>query len=83
MVVALVDNRLLLVGNNLVRVVEESKVELYANEQAALRKEKPSRVYLADEAKKYLNIVLSKFRLSGRKSDIDKLIKVANAWLFK
>lgn len=79
MVVALVDNRLLLVGNNMVRVVEENKVELYANEQAALRKEKPSKVYLADEAKKYLNIVLSKFNLSGRKSDIDKLIEVANA----
>lgn len=79
MVVALVDNRILLVGNNMVRVVEESKVELYANEQAALRKDKPSRVYLADEAKKYLNVILSKFDLSGRKSDIDKLIEVANA----
>jgi hypothetical protein len=79
MVVALVDNRILLVGNNMVRVVEENKVELYANEQAALGKDKPSVVYSADEAKKYLNVILSKFGLSGRKSDIDKLIEVANA----
>ena len=79
MVVALVDNRILLVGNNMVRVIEENRMELYANEQAALRKDKPSRVYLADEAKKYLNVILSKFDLSGRKSDIDKLIEVANA----
>ena len=32
-----------------------------------------------NEAKKYLNVILSKFDLSGRKSDIDKLIEVANA----
>ncbi len=79
MVVALVDNRILLVGNNMVRVVEGDRIELYANEQSALRKDKPSRIYLADEAKKYLNVILSKFDLSGRKSDIDKLIEVANA----
>ena len=79
MVVALVDNRLLLVDNSMVRVVEEDKVELYANEQAALKKEKPSKVYLADEAKRYLKVVLNKFNLSGRKSDIDKLLEVANA----
>ena len=79
MVVTLVDNEILLVDNNMVRVVKENRVELYANEQAVLKKEKPSRVYLADEAKRYLNIVLSKFNLSGRKSDIDKLLEVANA----
>lgn len=79
MVVTLVDNKILLIDSKMVRVVEENKVELYANEQAALRKEKPSRVYLADEAKKYLNIVLNKINISGRKSDIDKLIEVANA----
>lgn len=82
MVVTLVDNEILLVDNNMVRVVKENRVELYANEQAVLKKEKPSRVYLADEAdeaKRYLNIVLGKFNLSGRKSDIDKLLEVANA----
>lgn len=79
MVVALVDNRLLLVDNSMVRAVEENKVELYTNEQAALKKEKPSKVYLADEAKRYLKVVLNKFNLSGRKSDIDKLLEVANA----
>ena len=82
MVVTLVDNEILLIDNNIVRVVKENRVELYANEQAVLKKEKPSRVYLADEAKRYLNIVLGKFNLSGmsgRKSDIDKLLEVANA----
>lgn len=79
MVVALVDDEILLVGNNMVRVVGKNKVELYANEQAALKKEKPSKVYLADEAKRYLNIILGKFNLSGRKSDIDRLLEVANA----
>jgi len=79
MVVTLVDNKILLIDSKMVRVVEENKVELYVNEQAALRKEKPSRVYLADEAKKYLNIVLNKINISGRKSDIDRLIEVANA----
>ena len=82
MVVTLVDNEILLIDNNIVRVVKKNRVELYANEQAVLKKEKPSRVYLADEAKRYLNIVLGKFNLSGmsgRKSDIDKLLEVANA----
>lgn len=78
MVVTLVGNKILLIDSKMVRVVKENKVELYANEQAALKEEKPSRVYLADEAKRYLNIILDKINLSGRKTDIDKLLEVAN-----
>ena len=79
MVVTTINGKIMLVDKDLTRVIEEDRVEVYASEQLAIQGGKPSMTYVANEAKRYLNIVLSKLNLNGDSKDISKLLEIAKA----
>lgn len=78
MVVTKIDGKIVLVDSSLARVVESGEIKVYSSENDIAAKKKPAKIYAADEAKKYMKILLDKFTLSGNKADIDQLIKTVN-----
>ena len=79
MVVTRIGGRIVLVDSSLARVVEDGKIKVYSSEKDIAENKKPTVVYAAEEAKRYIKILLDKFTLSGNKVDIDQLIKSVNS----
>lgn len=79
MVVTKIGGKIVLVDSSLARVVEDGKIKVYSSEKDIAANKKPTAVYVAEEAKRYIKILLDKFTLSGNKVDIDQLIKSVNS----
>lgn len=74
------DNNVLVVDQNLVRLVKEDRVELYPTEAAAHIGKNPTSVFIASEAKRYLRILSSKLDImTGDEKSINKLKGILNA----
>lgn len=73
MVVTKIKGKIVLVDSQLARVVGDNKVEVYKNENEIAANNKPTMTYVANEAKKYINILLQKVSLTGRDQDIKEL----------
>ena len=73
MVVTKIKGKIVLVDSQLARVIGDNKVEVYKNENEIAANSKPTMTYIANEAKKYISILLQKVSLTGRDQDIKEL----------
>ena len=73
MVVTKIKGKIVLVDSQLARVIGDNKVEVYKNENEIAANSKPTMSYVANEAKKYISILLQIVSLTGREQDIKEL----------
>lgn len=73
MVVTKIKGKIVLVDSQLARVIGDNKVEVYKNENEIAANNKPTITYVANEAKRYISILLQKVSLAGRDEDIKEL----------
>ena len=73
MVVTKIKGKIVLVDSQLAIVIGDNKVEVYKNENEIAANSKPTMTYIANEAKKYISILLQKVSLTGRDQDIKEL----------